>query len=345
MEETRLQFYNLWGPKTNTPIMVDKKSSRQMVYWGENNRLPQFIFDQYLQCSDLQALVNRTADYLCGSEIHINKPDQVLTSCDSFETLVSKCVFDYVLFGGFCLECIRNSKGEIVRVNYIDVMKVRVDEDLTTAYLNDNWSIYSSKRVQQLPLFNRDEQQPHFIYYYRGTITRNINPISIWQSALKSVEVLNETRNFNLNEIKNNFSANTIVTLNGTSIKSSELQEIKDKLTHQYEGSGNAGKTLLITNSNSDGKVEVQRLDSEKTVDIYKSVQESSQSDLRAAFSMSEILLGYTVSTGFQAVEYENVYKLYLNTVIVPLRNNFERALNNIGIDVEFVDKQIDWKE
>lgn len=341
---THIDFYSLLPQSVKVPEIIDKKSGRQWINWGDDNKLPQYLWDTYLSCSDLQTLINRTVDYVNGANVEVTKPETMLTNDDSFEDIVTKSVFDYITFGGFALECIRNSRGDIVRVNYLNVMNVRVNEELTKAYLSNNWGSWSGKNVIEMPLYDKNEMQPHFIYFYRGAITRNINPIPIWFAGLKSAQVLNETRNYNLREIQNNFSPNVIISLNGTSIKGNELKEIKEKLSHQYEGTDNAGKTMLINNINSDGKVEVTRLEADKAADVYRNVQESSQKDLRMAFAMNEALLGINYSSGFQAVEYENIYKLYQSTIISPLRGNVKKAFNKLGIGVNFIDKKIEWE-
>lgn len=340
-----LELRNFLPEAIKVPEMVDKKSSRGYVLWGENNRMPQYLWETYLKCSDLQALINSCVDYINGSDLEITKPEYLLTDNDSFEEVVSKAVFDYICFGGFCLEGIRNQKGELVRLNYINVMNVRVDEDLTIGYLSNNWEEWTSRKTVQLPLYNKNEQQPHFLFYYRGSITRNINPIPIWFAALKSAQVLNETRTYNLRNIQNNFSSNVIVSLNGTNIKQRELQEIKDKLELGYTGAENAGKTMIINNPNADGKVEITRLDSDKAADVYKNVQESSISDLQRAFRMNPILVGENVATGFSRQEFASAYALYDATVVEPLRQNVKREFAKMGVDLNFNNIKIYWPE
>lgn len=328
MEEA-LAFSSLNVAPIYIPSTNEKRCGR-FVYWGDDNKLPNFIWDTYLSCSDLQTLVNRTVDYICGSRIK-----------STIEEVVKKCITDYVLFGGFAVECLRGRSGKIVQINYIDITKVRVNDTLSTAYISTKG--FYSRDVVELPLYNKEEQQNHFIYFYRGEITRNIYPIPMWFAGLKSAVVLNETRNYNLREIQNNFSPNVIIALNGTSIKANELKEIKEKISSQYEGTNNAGKTLLINNANSEGKVEITRLDADKAADVYRNLQESSINDLRTAFSINEVLLGINYNSGFSPIEYENIYKLYKGTIIEPLRKNIKTAFGNIDVDVDWEDKPIEW--
>jgi len=142
-----------------------------------------------------------------------------------------------------------------------------------------------------------------------------------------------------------NLNANTIIALNGTAIKSSEMEEIKEKLKNGYSGSDNAGKTLLINNTNSEGKVEITKLDNDKTTDLYKSVQESSVDDLYVAFRINPILLGINVATGFSRIEFVQAYTLYKFTTVNPIRQSMTRAFASIGIDVTYKDFNFEFPE
>lgn len=341
-----LQF-TMVSPISNVvvPDIIDKKTNKRWVNWGEDNKLPNYLWDCYLKCSNLQAIINNFCNYISGEGVEVKNYFEYINVDETIEEVVQKCVLDYMLFGGFAVECIRNIKGDVVRINYQDVQNVRVNEELTTAYLSNKWGSYSGKDVIELPLFNPTEKQNHFILYYRGNITRNINPIPIWISALKSVEVLNQTRNFNLNNITNNFSGGAVISFNGTQLKSKEMKEIKEKLEDGYTGSNNAGKLMVINNPNGEGKVEVTRLQPDNMGDLYKNLQDSSEHDLFVSFRINPMLLGLNESTGFAAQEFENAYVLFNTTVIRPIQNEFVKIFKKIGIEISFKQFKINWKE
>jgi capsid portal protein len=206
------------------PEVIDKRTSKGYINWGEDNKLPEYLWDNYLSCSNLQSIVNTITDFVIGEGVEHNFTQETLTEN------IQKWVLDYILFGGFAVEGIRNAKGNIVQLNYINVMHVRVNEALDTAYLSNNWGSWSTKNVIQLPLFDPNENQPHFVFYYRGNVTRNINPVPVYIASLKSIEILNNVKNFHLNNLTNGFTASTIINLNDGTIKTRELQEIKDQL-------------------------------------------------------------------------------------------------------------------
>jgi capsid portal protein len=324
--------------ESSVPTIFDRKiNGKEYVNWGEDNKFPQYLYDLYLHNSNLQAVVNNIADYVMGENVII---DGVLTADD-----LARCVFDYILFGGFAVEGLRSANGDIVQLNHIDVQWVRVNEDVTTAYISNDWGVWRSKKMHILPLYNEDEKQSHFLLYYRGKITRAVNPIPMYVSALKSIEILNNTRNYHLHNLENNFAGSVVVSLNGTSIKSTELQAIKRQLEGEYTGTDNAGKVLLINNANADGKVEVERLTPDNAGDLYQNLANSAVEDIFVAFRMNPILCGKNVATGFSKEEFEQAFSLFYATVIKPIQGEFVKCLHRVNVDIKFNKFIIDWGE
>lgn len=322
--------------RSGVPTVFDVKG-KEYVNWGEDNAFPQYLYDLYLKNSNLQAIVNNMVDYCLGENVTIS--DTALLD----EHTLSACIFDYVLFGGFALEGLRSANGELVQLNHIDVQWVRVNEELTTAYICNEWGSWRRNNIVTLPLYDDAQKQPHFLYYFRGTITRHINPIPCYVSALKSIEILNNTRNYHLHNLENNFSGSVLVALNGTSIKSTELQSIKKQLEGEYTGTDNAGKVLLINNTNSEGKVEVQRLTPDNAGDLYQNLATSAVDDIFVAFRMNPILCGKNVQTGFSREEFEQAFALYYATVIRPLQATICGCFDTFGIALQFNKFIIDW--
>lgn len=319
------------------PDVVDKKTSKKYINWGEDNKLPNYLWDNYLSCSNLQAIVNTVVDFVIGEGI-----DTVFSQKD-FADNIQKWVTDYILFGGFAVEALRNRNGDIAQLNYINVMNVRVDEELTTAFLSNNWGSWSGKDIIELPLYKEDEKQPHFIYYFRGNITRNINPIPMYIASLKSIEILNNVKNFHLNNLTNGFTASTIINLNDGTIKTRELSEIKKQLEEKFTGSSNAGKFILMNGGDKEHEATVVRLDADNFGDLYAALTTSSENDLYVAFRINPMLVGVNVQTGFSKEEFENAFALYNSTVITPIKNIFIKQFEKLGVPVSFRDFKINW--
>lgn len=335
--ENEMKFATVTPHGIIIPDVIDKRTSKKYINWGEDNKLPNYLWDNYLSCSNLQSIVNSLKDFVIGDGI-----EGVFIYKD-FADNIEKWVLDYILFGGFAVEGIRNRNGEIVQLNYINVMNVRVDEELTTAFLSNNWGSWSGKDIVQLPLFKEDEKQPHFIYYFRGNLTRNINPIPCYIASLKSIEILNNVKNFHLNNLNNGFTASTIINLNDGTIKTRELSEIKRQLEEKFTGSSNAGKFILVNGGDKEHEATVARLDADNFGDLYQALTASSENDLYVAFRINPILVGVNVQTGFSKEEFENAFALYNSTMVTPIKNTFIKQFNKLGVDFSFKDFKINW--
>ena len=319
------------------PDVVDKKTSKKYINWGEDNKLPNYLWDNYLSCSNLQAIVNTVVDFVIGDGV------DTVFSQEDFSDNIQKWVTDYILFGGFAVEGLRNRNGDIAQLNYMNVMNVRVDEELTTAFLSNNWGSWSGKSIIELPLYKEDEKQSHFIYYFRGNITRNINPIPLYIASLKSIEILNNVKNFHLNNLNNGFTASSIINLNDGTIKTRELTEIKKQLEEKYTGSSNAGNFILMNGGDKEHAATVERLDADNFGDLYQTLDKSSKEDLYVAFRINPILVGVNVQTGFSKEEFENAFALYNSTMITPIKNIFIKHFKKLGVPVSFRDFKIKW--
>lgn len=324
--------------------VIDKKnSSGRWVAWGAKNDIPRILLDNYLKCSNLQTIVNAIYDYIIGEGIVLNNITDEERS-EKIINVIEKCILDDIIFGGFAIEGIRSRMGDIVEVNYVNVMDVRVNEELTTAYISNKWGSYSGKDIIELPLYDASQKQNHFIYFNRGKLTRNINPIPTYIAALKSVEILNATRNFHLNNLKNGFNVSAIINLNNGNIKSKELEEIKNRLEKNFTGSENAGKFMLINNPDREHQATVARLNADNFSDLYQALDKSSKDDLYVAFRINPILVGQNVATGFSKEEFEQAYKLFDATVIKSWKNKIKKSFKEVlDVEVDFIPFKIDW--
>lgn len=318
--------------KIQIPLILDIKGSDKWVRYGSDNLFPQFLWENYLLNSNLQAIINTMADYIAGNNIlcseMINKDGETL------KEIIKKCIVDYLIFGGFTVEVIRNKERGIAEIYYQDIQNVRVNEPETKAYLSSNWASWDNKPA----VLSLNSNNLHFLYYVKNPITRGIYPIPIYQGALKSILILNSTRDFHLNNLQNNFTGNSIINFNN-GIPSEDIQEeIEHKIREKFSGSTNAGKFILSFNDNKDSAVTIERLESDNFGELYQSLQDSSKKDIFTAFRIAPILVGVNPdNNGFSKTEYLEAFTLYNRTVIQPIQNIIREAFMKIGLDINFI--------
>lgn len=316
------------------PNVIDVKGNSRYVKWGKDNKLPQYLYDSFLQVSNLQSVLLTYNDYICGADID---SEFVLLNTDdeTIQETVKKAVMDYLIFGTFALECIRNAHGDIVDVLYQDARNVRISEDFTTAYLASEWGSFSGKNVAELPLWDKKQKQTHFIYFYTGN-SRGWYGTPLYFSALKSVEILKQCRNFHLNNLLNNFSANAIITFcNGIPSKTVQ-DEIHKNIENSFCGTENASRLFINFCDDKDKAPKIERLTEDKFGDLYKALADSSVEDIYQACRINKMLLGANVQTGFSRQEFDECSELFNTTVIKPIQRDIEKAFQKLGINIRF---------
>lgn len=326
------------------PDVIDCKGTGKYIKYGMDNKFPNYLWDNFLKCSNLQAIIQNITDYVAGNGI---TTDWNISNTDgeTLEEVVKHCVLDYLIFGGFAVECIRNKKGEVVNLLYQNIMNVRVNEELTTAYLCNDWQSWHSKNVKELPLYDRNISQPHFIYYYKGNLSRNIYPVPVYMSALKSIEILNNTRTFHLRNLENNFNVNAIINFNNGKPTKEVQKEINDKLTKKFSGAENSGKFLVQFNDSKEHETTISRLETDKFGELYQALQDSSVADVFTAFRINPILVGVNVSTGFSKQEFKEAFTLFNRTVVTPICREIEKQFYKLGINFKFNRFQLEEEE
>lgn len=315
------------------PTAVDVKGSGKFIKWGVDNKMPNYLYDCFLSVSNLQSILLTYADYICGNDI-ITNSELINSEGETVKEVIKKCVMDWLIFGCFAVECIRNGKGEIANLIYQDVRNLRVNEDMTTAYLASEWGSFSAKNTAELPLYNRKEVQPHFIYYCH--MGRGWYGVPIYFAALKSIEILKRTRDFHLKNLENNFAANAIITFcNGVPSKTVQ-EEIFDKINNTFCGTENASKVFVNFADNQDSAPKIERLTEDKFGDLYQALATSSTDDVYQACRINKMLLGANVATGFSREEFNECSKLFQQTTITPIQNMFTDAFGKIGFEINF---------
>lgn len=316
----------------SVPVCFDVKGTGKWVKWGTDNLFPQFLWDNYLKNSNLQSIINSMLDYIIGDGIicqeMMNKNEETL------QDVIKKCVVDYLIFGSFAIEVIRNREGGIAEIYYQNVMNVRLSEDEATAYLSNKWGSWRSD-VIELPT---DKNENHFLYYCTNSITRGIYGIPSYIGALKSVLILNATRDFHLNNLNNNFAGNAIINFNNGVPSADVQEEIEKKIKDKFAGAENSGKFLLAFNDNKDSAVTIERLEADNFGDLYTSLQNSSVNDLFTAFRIAPILVGVNPeNNGFSKTEYLEAFTLYNRTVIKPIQDKIKSLFKKIDVTINFI--------
>lgn len=317
----------------NIPSPKETADKKGFVSFGENNGYPNFLFDCYSECSILQSIINGMVDYTCGSGFAdvIQQDKAINKTGETYNELVKKCVADYMIFGAFAVQIIRNKLGDVLELYWIDARKVRLDEGEKYVYFRKEWTRYS-RDMKKYDRWQRDVKFDNCIYYYKRPMSRGLYGLPMWSSVVKDVQTSIEISSFHLNGICNNFAASAFVNFNN-GVPTKEVQkEIERKINEKFSGSRNAARMMLSFNNNKDQAITLARVPEDNFDKKYDALSKSVKENIFVAFRAQPQLFGTDPDrTAFNSVEYIESFKLFKKTVVAPIQKEIETAFARIG--------------
>lgn len=322
--------------ESNTVENVEKKvSGKDFISWGDNNGYPQFLWGLYSDCATLQTIINGTSDYVVGDNVTCNVSGFEKTINKAGETIkdiLQRISVDYILFGSFALQVIRNMAGGIAEIYWVDINKLRSDEKNEVFFYSDDWA-KSYGRVKYLvyPKFKAGDKNATSIFYYKGNKTRSTYGTPIWSAAVRNAMIENYITDFHLNEINNNFMTSRLISFNNGQPSDEMKLEIERNLSEKFAGTGNAGRTMISFADSRENAPEVISLGSDNFADRYSSLATRNREQIFTAFRAHPTLFGIvTEANGFSTNEYRDCYKLFSKTVVEPIQDTIVSVFDKI---------------
>lgn len=342
MDKQKQNFFICDRQQPQSGLTLEKKvSGKDYLYWGIDNRLPQELFQLYLNCPIMSGIINGTVDFISGNEI-VSQYDTVNRDGETMTDIVRKIAMDYELFGGFAIQIINLPDKKELYV--LDMQRVRTDEDETKVYYCKNWGQYGSKIISY-DAFNPTLNQPNSVLLYKGHITRDCYPIPRYIGALDSIRTSCEIGKFHLNNILNNLSSSAVINFNN-GVPSEEVQkDIERRVNDKFAGAENAGRTIVTFNDSKENAVTVERLNEDRIDEKFNTLNKSITQEIFIAFRATPELFGFSSEgNGFSKTEFLESFELYYKTVVKPIQNDiirvFERIYGQEGV-ISFVPFQI----
>ena len=321
---------------TNTVENVEKEiNGLDFIAWGTDNRYPDYLFSLYEDCATLQTIINGTVDFVCGNDISCNLQmfeKTVNKNGDTILDIIQRISTDYLIFGGFALQVIRNANGEISELYWIDFNKLRSDKKNEVFFYSDEWD-KSYGRVKYIiyPKFNPDDSNPTSIFYYKGNKTRGTYPVPIYNAAITSCELEKKINEFHLNEISNNFLTSKIINFNSGVPDDDLKNEIERNINEKFSGAENAGRILISFNNNKDSETTVADIPQDDFAERYDALQARCREQIFLAFRAQPIIFGLQKeNNGFSQDEYLQAFALYNRTVVQPIQQVIIKSFDKI---------------
>ena len=329
------------------PIEVDSKKGFWL--WGENNDYPQYLDGLYKEVATLRSIIEGTIDFVVGDKVEIDDVvwnEVVNDKGVTPEDLCRDLTRDYLKYGGFAVNVVRNKEGRVGGLYYIPLERLRFNEDRSEFYYSRDWS-KSIGRVKfgVYKRFDPQGKDASSIYVYTNNRT-DVYPAPKWAASVKAAEIERQVNDYHLNSIVNGFSASYLISLNNGVPSETEADEIEENMVEKFTGSGNGGRLVINFANDRDHSAELSKLETEDAGEKYKSLIERTKSELFTAFRATPNLFGLPTATGFSTEEYMEAFKLYNRTAVRPIQNILVRTVNYlIGKEMTIVPFTLEEKE
>lgn len=330
-------------------------SGNKYISWGIDNRFPKYLYDLYCNCTVLRSIINGSIDYTLGDDIIIRFPSHIKKINSDKKTIkdvISKLIHDIWVYGGFALQLIPNNLGEIIEIVALDMRYIRVNKDMTKVYFShkfcDTYNLTSGLLeydIYNKNTFGRPDENGIIksqVFYYNGNQHHNVYPICDYYSAITSCETQIEIQKFHYNEITNHLNASGILAIDGEADTTTEEGRDNLEAIIQKKFIGTDGQRVMVVTGTD--KVNFTPIQSDNFDTRYTALEQSTIENIFISMRAIPVVFGMTVQTGFNTQEFEEAFKLYNRTAILPKQNIivniFEQLFDNGSI--EFIPFNVD---
>ena len=312
---------------------------KDIVEWGDRNAYPDYLLDLTKSVPSLRSVIGGTTDFIVGDDISIlpldaeGLPNIMNHRGDNIRSQVTDIARDFMTYGGFALQVIRDIAGRPAEIYYIDLRYLRSNKDNSVFYYSEKWGegrrndviVYPAyqhitpERWAQLEQEERDRNASSIVYV--KNITTQVYPFPVYGAAVKACEIERAIDDYHLNALENNFEPSAIINFNNGMPSDEERKEIEKDVNEKFAGHQNARRIMLSFNSDRENATTFEYPKTESFGEQYNALAKHSRQQIFTAFRANPNLFGIpTENLGFSSEEYESAFKLYNRTCVKPVQ-------------------------
>jgi len=357
--------------ETQTAPVIQEAMGKDFIEYGtENyrNLYPQFLIDLFYNSSTHAAIVNATSDMIAGESITVEETDnldayvklkrflaQANGKGESLHSVVKKIAFDFKLQGAYALNVVwSKDRTEISDIYHIPVERIRMGKPdalgrVTEYYVSSDWSNTRRNKPQVVPAFNiNDRTNPNAIIY-DGMYSPNMQLYKVpdYVAGCNWCLIDQKIAEYHLANIENGFSASMFINFSNGVPTAEERRQVEKSIARKFEGSGNAGKTVITFSDDKNRTPEIVPISMSEADKTFLALQELMVSNILTSHRVvSPLLFGIRSGNnglGSNTDELNSAFEVYLNSVVKPFQNNILACLgkilevNGINLPIEIV--------
>lgn len=340
MEKNQMKYTVIKLSDTIKTYPSFSKSTRGWINYDSDNLLPQHIIELNNESAINKAIIENKVTYICGAGVtntdnYYGQPNPTY----DWNVMIEKLARDYVTFGGFCFQVIRNEDGRSTSLYHTDFSKVRVGQINEFGmplnyYISNNWRHTSGRYAPvEITAYGAEDMQggiPYLFYYKDYEPSLDYYPVPQYYSAMNYIEADGLLGKFYRNSIHNGFVPSTIITMPSNPSEEQKAQFQRD-IESSYAGTNGANSIVVLWGESQEVKPVVTSYKASNNADLYNKVDDIIFQKIISAHRLtSPTLAGLSGSGNLSgnANEIINAYILYNYTVIQKLRRKLLDTLN-----------------
>lgn len=349
---------------------INRNSNRGWVNWGLRNDYPIKLSELYFNsivhksCVDfgVTAVVGDGVDY---AAMNMDKTEVMPNQYQTWDEFIRCLVLDYILYGSYAFQIIRNKDGRTFSYYHQPISSVRCsprDEEgnITSYWLCQDWTATGKYPPIEIPRFGFQEEEtinsgkPYLFVYETYTPDLDYYSTPKYIGALKAIMTELELIRYDLRSVKNNFSANGFLVLPRVE-SDEERRDLLNNIKNSFVGADNAN-ALVVTFSNGDENdsnvAKFVKIDKDSNnVNLFaESNQRNIDRIVTAHRIPSKALIGMPIdgaTLGGGGNEVNVAWNLYNKTIATEYRNAVLTTINKMfalnGVDTELILKPLDF--
>lgn len=335
--------------ETNLVLPTEKVvSGKDMVEWGTGNRYPDYLLELYDNVPTLRSIINGNIDYVAGDDQTIIplRPEYTNSEMnrrgDTIREQIRDIAKDYEIYGGFCLQVIRDYAGDVAEVYYLDMRYIRMNKEGDVFYYSERWAKGGRQDIVVYPAFiprldweslDDEERNRHAssVLFVKNVHTQ-VYPAPLYAASVRACEIERQIDEFHLSDINNHFVSSAIINFNNGDPGDEMKEQILEDLNEKFCGARNGGRLMASWNPNKESATDIVEFKVEDFGERYKALSQHSRTQIFTSFRAIPLLFGLTseANTGFSTEEFEQSFKLYNRTQIQPVQRKICDAYDKI---------------
>lgn len=312
---------------------------KDFVEWGDGNAYPDYLLDLTKTVPTLRSIICGTVEFIAGDDVTINPLNpawpvgQMNARGDMIAEQVEDLARDYMTYGGYALQIIRDFTGRVAEVYYLDMRFLRTNKECDVFWYSEKWGEKGIKKNAVIyPAFRWDiaekwasltdeerNRNASSILFVKTTHSQ-VYPMPIYAASVMACEIERMVDEYHLNSIENGFAPSMIINFNNGEPSDKQKQEIEEEVTEKFTGPSNAGRFMLCWNKNKESATTFEVPQVTDFGEKYKALAENSREKIFTAFRAYPNIFGLSTATGFSIEEFDSAFKLYNRTTVRPVQ-------------------------